>query len=175
MKDFLSLVESRYSCRSFQNKPIETALLEKVLEAARLAPSAVNAQPLKFIVVTQSPLKEKIVECYYRPWISTAPVLIIACGDHSQSWRRSDGKDHCDIDVAIAIDHITLAAADSGLATCWVCKFNAMQCAGVLKLPAHISPVAIIPIGYPADNPNDSERHSKRKPLNEIVSWNGFG
>jgi len=76
--------------------------------------------------------------------------------------------------LAIAIDHITLAASDNGLATCWICKFDAMKCSEILKLPSHISPVAIIPLGYPADEPNDSERHLKRKPLNEIVSWEGF-
>jgi nitroreductase len=174
MLDFLSLAKSRYSCRSYIDKKVTKELIEKILEAARIAPSATNAQPWSFVVITQSPLKDQIISCYSRPWLSTAPVIIVACGDHSISWRRSDGKDHCDIDLAIAIDHITLTATDNGLATCWICKFDAMKCSEILKLPSHISPVAIIPLGYPADEPVNSERHSKRKSLNEIVSWEGF-
>jgi nitroreductase len=174
MKDFLSLAKDRYSCRSYLSTNIPKELIEKVLEAARIAPSATNAQPWRFVVVTQSPLREHIASCYARPWLSMAPVIIVACGDHSISWRRADGKDHCDIDIAIAIDHITLAAAEAGLATCWICKFDALKCAEFLKLPSHISPIALISLGFPADKPSDSERHLKRKPLNEIVSWEGF-
>ncbi len=174
MMDFISLARNRYSCRSYLDKKVTKELIEKVIEAARIAPSATNAQPWRFVVITQLPLKDNIISCFSRTWLKTAPVIIVACGDHSLSWRRSDGKDHCDIDLAIAIDHITLAASDNGLATCWICKFDAMKCSEILKLPSHISPVAIIPLGYPADEPNDSERHLKRKPLNEIVSWEGF-
>lgn len=171
MYRFLELAKARYSCRLYDSKPVSREQIEQVLEAARVAPSAVNAQPWHFVVVTQSPLRENIAACYSRPWLGTAPVIIVACGDHSLSWRRADGKDHCDIDMAIAIDHITLAATDLGLATCWICKFDAMKCAEHLKLPSHISPVAMIPLGYPADNVVDSERHLKRKTLDEIVRW----
>ncbi len=174
MVDFLALARSRYSCRSYRNEPLSNSMIENVLEAARIAPSATNAQPWQFIIVTNSPLKENIASCYARPWLASAPVIIVACGNHSISWRRADGKDHCDIDIAIAVDHITLMAASLGLATCWVCKFDAIRCAEILKLPSNFSPIALIPLGYPADSQNDSERHLKRKPFSEIASWNGF-
>ena len=170
---FLSLATKRFSCRGYSSKPISREVIEQVLEAARVAPSAVNAQPIHLIVITDVSLREEISSCYSRPWLASAPVIIVACGDHSISWRRADGKDHCDIDVAIAVDHITLAAADLGLGTCWICKFDAMKCSEILKLPSYVSPIALIPLSYP-ENVENPERHTKRKSLNEIVRWNKF-
>jgi len=174
MDSFLDLARRRFSCRSFQNKEIPKELVEKVLEAARVAPSAVNNQPFYFIVVSEEPLRKMVASCYSRTWIETAPIIIVACGDHNNSWRRADGKDHCDIDVAIATDHITLAATDNGLATCWVCKFDAMKCSSILELPSHITPIALIPLGYPTDISNPDRHTEKRKPLSEIVFWEGI-
>ncbi len=174
MSTFIDLARKRYSCRSFTKEPIPNSLIEQVIEAARVAPSATNSQPWFFIVITDEIMLKEIKSCYSRTWIESAPVIIVACGDHSQSWRRADGKDHCDIDLAIAIDHITLAAADLGLGTCWVCKFNAMSCSAILDLPSHITPIALIPIGFPADSSNPTRHDAKRKKLNEIMKWNGF-
>jgi nitroreductase len=174
MKNFIDLAQSRYSCRSYSNQELSKELVEQVINGARIAPSATNAQPWKFVVITKSPLREQILSCYSGSWLSTAPVIIIACGNHSVSWRRADGKDHCDIDLAIAIDHLTLAATELGLATCWICKFNAIRCAEILKLPSNFSPIAIIPLGYPAEKNNYSERHLVRKPIEEIITWEGF-
>lgn len=174
MESFFDLACKRFSCRSYKNQDVPKELVEKVLDAARVAPSSTNNQPWSFIVVTENPVKRMIVSCYPRNWIETAPVIIVACGDHNRSWRRADGKDHCDIDLAIAIDHITLAATDNGLATCWVCKFDAMKCATVLELPAHITPIALIPLGFPAEVANPNRHKEKRKALNEIVCWEKF-
>lgn len=171
MDSFLDLARKRFSCRTFQQKEISKELIEMVLEAARVAPSAVNNQPWYFIVITEEKLKKMIASCYARPWLESAPVIIVACGDHNRSWRRADGKDHCDIDLAIAIDHITLAATDNGLATCWVCKFDTMKCSILLELPAHITPIALIPIGFPIESANPDRHKDKRKPLSDIVFW----
>lgn len=171
MNSFLELVRKRFSCRSFLDKSVPKELIEKIFEAARVAPSAVNNQPWLFAVISEVTLKKMIASCYSRPWLESAPIIIVACGDHNRSWRRADGKDHCDIDVAIAIDHLMLAATDNGLATCWVCKFDVMKCSSILELPAHITPVALIPLGYPKDT-IDSEKHlEKRKLLCDIVFW----
>ncbi|MBF0429942.1 MAG: nitroreductase family protein [Fibrobacteria bacterium] len=171
--EFLELVKLRRSIRKYHNKAIEKKKLEYVLEAGRQAPSAVNFQPWHFLVIKNTGLLKKVKATYGKKWIDSAPMVLVICGDHSQSWRRGDGKDHCNIDVAIAIDHITLAAAEQGLGTCWVCKFNVMDCSELLKLPSHIEPVALLPIGYPAENGNP-KRHNKRKKMDEIVQWNGF-
>jgi nitroreductase len=174
MDNFLNIAKSRYSCRSYSNAEVSSELLTNVMECARIAPSATNAQPWRFVIVTKEPLISQIASCYAATWLATAPAIIVACGNYAESWRRADGKDHCDIDLAIAIDHITLAAADSGLATCWICKFDAIKCASILKLPKHVAPIALIPIGYPAEKDNYTDRHVSRKPLSEIVSWDGY-
>ena len=97
--------------------------------------------------------------------------MIVICGDHSVSWKRSDGKDHCDTDVAITTDHMTLQATELDLATCWICAFDPEKARTLLKLPDHLEPVVLLPVGYPLDE-FDPERHSeKRKPLSEIVNY----
>ena len=95
--------------------------------------------------------------------------MIVLIADHSQSWYRADGKDHADIDLAIAADHMTLAAADRGLGTCWVCNFDKEKTIKHLNLAPHLEPVVLLPVGYPASE-GDSTRHkAKRKPVEEIV------
>jgi nitroreductase len=169
---FSELIMKRSSVRKFRNQPVEKRKLEKVLEAARMAPSAVNYQPWHFVVVQDPQNLEKIRKTYPRDWFKTAPVVIMACADHSQSWKRGvDGKDFADIDVAIAIDHLMLQAAEMELGTCWVCNFDTQRCAESFKFPGYVTPVALIPIGYPED---DNIPEKKRKPLEEIVHWESF-
>ncbi len=171
---FLELAKKRFSVRHYQDLNVEEEKLRHVLEAGRIAPSAVNFQPWYFIVVRDEELRKQIASTYRGKWLLEAPVIIVVCGDHSKSWRRPDGKDHCNIDAAIAIDHMTLAAAEIGLGTCWVCYFNAMQCHRILKLPGHVEAIALLPLGYPAES-TDPERHAtKRKKLEEVVCWDGF-
>jgi nitroreductase len=166
----LELMKKRCSVRKYQDKPLEREVLLKVLEAGRVAPSACNKQPWHFIVVQEKGLKERIGGS----WAAKAPALIVICGDHRKSWCRQDGKDHCDIDIAIAVDHMTLAATDLGLGTCWICWFDAFQCAQELKLPDRIEPIVLLPIGYPAETSNPQRHDKARKPLDEIVSWDDF-
>ena len=92
-------------------------------------------------------------------------------GDHRQGWKRSDGKDHTDIDIAIIADHITLAAAEQGLGTCWICNFEVAKCSAVLNLPDHLEPVAFLSLGYPADSTDQTSRHLKRKAFEEIIKF----
>lgn len=168
---FMELVEKRSSVRKYSDRPVEKETILKVLEAARLAPSAVNYQPWHFIVVTDSELKTALDETYPRNWFKGAPVLIVACGDHQQSWKRQDGKDHCDVDVAIAMEHMALAACDLGLGSCWVCAFDSQRAHGLLQLPEHMEVVALLPMGYPR---SEEVPEKNRKGLEEIVSWNGY-
>lgn len=171
---FIDIAKLRYSCRNYKSKEVEKDILLKVIEAFRVAPSAVNYQPWHLIVIEKKEIKEKVYQTYQRDWIKTAPVLFIACGDHSVSWKRKDGKDHTDIDVSIAVDHLTLQAAELGLATCWVCNFDRRLLEKNLKLPKNIEPVVIIPVGYPEEKA-DMERHNlKRKPVGDFVHWDNF-
>ena len=171
---FTELAKKRFSSRKFTNKLVDKETIIKIFETVRLAPSAKDLQPWHFVVITEKQQIRKIASCYKHDWLKQVPVIIVACGDHNVSWRRSDGKDHCDIDVAIAVDHLTLAATNFGLATCWICKFHVMQCADILMLPDGIEPIALIPLGYPAEEA-DTNRHEKlRKKINKIVHWEKF-
>jgi len=172
--DFLTLAKKRFSCRKYLPEPPSDEILKEVLGAARVAPSAVNFQPWQFVVVNSEPLLSRIKSCYKRDWLSSAPVIIVACGNHNESWKRDDGKDHCDIDVAIAVDHITLAAAEKDLGTCWICKFDAGRAGEILALPSGWEAMVLIPIGYPDAAPDMDRHHSLRKRLDDIVSFNEF-
>ncbi|MFC1751999.1 nitroreductase family protein [Thermoproteota archaeon] len=170
---FKTLAKKRRSVRNYKSDPIDKPSLLTVLEAGRLAPSACNYQPWHFIVADTPDMLAKIQLTYPREWIKTAPAIIVVCGDHETAWHRpGDLKDHCDIDIAIAIDHMTLSAAEIGLGTCWICAFDAGMCKSLLALPDHIEPIALLPIGYPDEPP--TERHHNRKPMEQIVHWNAF-
>jgi nitroreductase len=135
------------------------------MECVRLAPSAVNKQPWQFRIVTDEDEKAKLQQCYNRDWFKTAPMYVIASVLHDEEWVRADGKPHGNIDIAIAVEHLCLAATEQGLATCWVCNFDAVLCKELFGLPASEEPAVIIPLGYAAD----SLRPKNRKAMEEIV------
>jgi len=171
MTRFLEIAKNRYSCRKYDSRAVEAEKLDLVLEAGRIAPSAVNFQPWYFYVIQDREDLEKLHQVYHREWFRTAPCVIVICGDHSTAWKRGDGKDHCDIDVAITTDHMTLQATELKLATCWICNFDAAKTSELLELPDHLEPAVILPLGYPLDQV-DPERHvGKRRPLSEMVSY----
>lgn len=173
--NLLDVIKKRCSIRQYTSTPVEPEKLNYLLEAIRMAPSAVNFQPWYFIVIREPEGCARIRECYEREWFATAPMYIIACADLSQSWKRaSDNKDHADIDVAIATEHLCLAATEQGLGTCWVCNFNVPKCKALFNLPENIEPIALIPVGYPARPSLCEEAPKKRKPLQEIVKWETF-
>ena len=172
---FKELIQKRYSVRQYKNIIVDREKIEAVLDAGRMAPSAVNFQPWQFIVIREKDMLEKIQSTYSREWFKTAPVVIVICGDHAEGWHRaSDGKDHTDIDVAIAVDHMTLMAAEMGLGTCWVCNFNPGLARDILDLPPNLEPVAMLPIGIPEEDDELSTKVKKRKPFNQIVHWDAY-
>ena len=164
--DLLTIIKKRRSVREFTKDEIEQDKIDYIMECARLAPSAVNLQPWKFIIVKSDEKKELLHQCYSREWFNYAPLYIIALEDTTQSWKRRDGKDHGEIDVTIAVEHIVLAAEEKGLGTCWVCNFNVDLCKELFNLTENLVPIAIIPIGYPA---KEQEAVSNRKPTEEII------
>jgi nitroreductase len=170
--DFKELAHRRYSVRSYQSTPVEKEKLVQIVEAALLAPSAVNFQPWKFVVVTEPAILSQLQGCYHRDWFRSAPACIVAIGDHDKGWHRpTDGKDYTDIDVAIAIDHLMLAATEIGLGTCWICHFNADKCAEIFNLSSNFETIAMIPVGYPV---SVTLPEKKRKSMDELVLWNRF-
>lgn len=166
---FRDLAEARFSLRNYDSRPVEQEKIDCLLECVRLAPSAVNFQPCVFYVVTDQVLLAQLQDCYNRDWFKTAPMCIVACGNHQQAWHRKlDGKDHTDIDVAIAVDHLTLAAVDMGLGSCWICNFDAQKCAQALDLPEGVEPIAMVAIGYAA---TDERPLKKRKSHDELFVY----
>lgn len=172
---FLNLAKHRYSSRKYKNKPVEREKILKVLEAARIAPSAANKQPWKFIVFTEKVSLQTAYQMYHRDWFKKAPVVILACAETDKAWTRAeDSKNHADVDLAIAIDHITLQATELGLSTCWICNFYYKKTKQLLKLPENMEPIAIISLAYPDDEVNPNRHDKQRKSLGEIVSWEKF-
>ncbi|NLJ89687.1 MAG: nitroreductase [Clostridiales bacterium] len=165
---FLDLAKKRYSLRTYQDKEVERDKILAILEAARLSPSAVNKQPLHYLVVTNKEQRQKLVDSYPRDWFKDAPVIIVVCLDHSKSWVRRDGKDHGDIDGGIAIANMTLAATDLGLGTCIVCHFDSKKVEQDFNLPSHMEAIALLPVGYPT---TDDIPEKKRNSIDELTTW----
>lgn len=165
--DFLELTKKRFSARSYKLDMVEQEKLNYIIECARNAPSAVNYQPWQFIVVKSEEQRQKIQQCYNKEWFANAPVYIIVCVDKSVAWvRKSDNKNHADIDAAIATEHICLAATELGLGSCWVCNFDLDVFKSSFQLASEKHPVAIISLGYVDGLP---KHFSSRKGLDEIV------
>ena len=165
--EFFDLIKKRYSVRAYQSKPVEQEKLQKVLEAANLAPTAANRQPFKIIVIHTKGKEAELKRIYHRDWFSQAPYVIGICAVKSEAWARMDEKNYADVDTTIAMDHLILAAADLGLGTCWIAAFDPGAAREILGLPDDVELVAFTPLGYPADE----WRVKKRKSLGEIVRY----
>ena len=158
--DVLPEIVQRYSCRAYQDKPVEQDKLDRILEAARLAPSARNMQEWRFVVVRDAALRKKLVPaCNNQQFVGQAPVVIVACGDMADHVMRC-GQHSAPIDVAIGLEHIALQAVREGLATCWIGSFFADQVRQLLGIPEHIAIVEVLPLGYPADQAGPKKRVS---------------
>ena len=169
--EFNDIIHRRFSVRSFTSQKPEKEKIIELIDAARMAPSAVNFQPWHFIVVSDPLNLAELQKVYNRDWFREAPMVVVICSDHSKSWKRkSDGKDFADVDAAIAIDHLILKATDLGLGTCWVCNFDPQLTREILNLPAQIEPIALIPVGYTEAVPPVKSR----KPLSELIHWEKF-
>lgn len=164
---FKELCEARYSCRAYKQEPVSHEKLNYVMECARLAPSACNKQPWRLHLATSSKSLSAIHKCYNREWLTSAPAVIIVSVRKDEAWtRQSDGKCHCDVDASIIAEHICLAAAEQGLGTCWICNFDAPLCHELMGMDENEEPVALLPIGTPADTASAK----KRKDLAEILT-----
>ena len=162
--EFMETVKNRYSVRSYQDQPVEDEKLTAVLEAGRIAPSASNRQEWRFVVVKDGKTRKKLCEAAGgQKFVAEAPIVIACCAETDGHLMKC-GHPCFLIDVAIAIDHITLAAADMGLGTCWIGAFDAEMTREILGIPEEIEVVELLALGYPADE----WREKKRKSLEEM-------
>jgi nitroreductase len=168
--NFQNLLQHRYSVREYKPDLIDQNILNQVLTAAQFAPTAANRQPFKLIVIHTQGKKDEIQKIYDREWFSDAPIVICACGFPGQGWVRADGKSYLDVDIAIVMDHVSLAAADLGLGTCWVASFDVDAAREYLQIPTHAEPIVIMSLGYPAGLPGEKERKS----LDELIAFDSW-
>lgn len=170
---FHDIVANRYSCRHYSQEPVSQEQILEILECARLAPSACNRQPWKFMVISAHEELSAVHASYNRDWIKEAPVAIIVLGNRNEAWHRSyDEYDATDIDIAITTEHICLAATSMGLGTCWICNFDPITLRTGMNIPEEWEPLAIIPVGKPAEDIAIPEK--KRKNNDEIIQWGKF-
>lgn len=166
----LEMIRQRYSVRGYTNQPVEEDKLMLLMEAARWAPSACNIQPCICVIVREAEQRQALNAAYERSWFAGAPVVIVVCVDRDAAWKRKDGTPYAAVDAAIVMDHIILAATESGLGSCWIAAFDASLVKRVLGLPEHVEPVIMTPLGYPAK----PRSNLMRKSLEELVRWDRY-
>lgn len=168
--NFIEIAKKRYSVRRYKDRPVEEEKLRKILEAAHVAPTAANLQPVRLLVVQSKEGLEKIGKGAN---LHGAPLAIIVCADHSRAWVRPfDKKQTGDIDASILTDHMMLQATESGLGSVWICYFKPDVISREFGLPDDLEPVNILAVGYPDEEGADPERHAQtRIPVEELVSY----
>jgi nitroreductase len=169
--DFTKVITGRESIRSYDpSRPVERAVLERILDAGRIAPSAANRQPWRFLVATTRESLMSLRRCYPKPWFQDAPAILVVVGKTGEAWSRQDGWNSIETDLAIAMDHIVLAAENEGVGTCWVGAYDPQLLKGAISLSAEDRVYAIMPIGYP--RPGFVKKGQKqRKALSEVVKY----
>jgi nitroreductase len=164
--DVSEAIRKRYSCRHYEDKPVEPEKLQIVLEAARLAPSAKNLQDWRFVVATEKATRQKLaVAANNQTFLENAGAIVVACtvSDHVMRCGQAIGP----IDVAIALEHMCLQATELGLSTCWIGSFYPEKVRPIVGIPEDVTIVELLAVGYPADAP----REPRREPVDKIVSF----
>ena len=162
---FSTLITQRYSVRAYRTDPVEPEKLVAVLEAGRLAPTAANRQAFGIIVARPQTDPEAFRRLYSREWLLQAPYVLCVCTLQERAWVNKEGKNYADVDAAIVMDHMILAATELGLGTCWIAAFDPQVARELFALPKGIEPVLMTPLGYPAVVASVKER----KPLSDLV------
>lgn len=162
LMDLYEAIKARYSCRNYASKPVEKEKLDRLIEAARLAPSAKNLQDWRFIIVTDEKLRKEVaMAANEQMFIASAPAIIVGCSN--SDYRMRCGLPIASIDVAIAMEHIALAATAEGLASCWIGSFYPEKLKPVLGIPDRVEVIELMPIGYPAGSTPERRRESVEK------------
>ena len=177
--EFENVIKPRESIRNYLDKLVEDEKINYVIECARRAPSCINRQCWRFIVVNDKKIIEELSKTsLINRWLKNVQVIIVACGDTRKSCIIND-INYFIVDVSIALEHLVLAATDKGLGTCWIAGFDGKKVKEILKIPEHIQVVALTPLGYPAEKNGFGEdvtqviiQSKKRKSMDEIIHNN---
>lgn len=170
--EFTDLIHTRESVRNYDpGRTVPEEILRKILDAGRLAPSACNYQPWKFLLVSSKSMLEKVRACYHREWFKDAPHILVVTALKEQAWTRAyDGYNSAETDAAIALTHMILAAENEGIATCWIAAYDPEMLRKALNLDKSQIIYGITPLGYPKKGYQKS-KGKKRKALEEIVEY----
>ncbi|HOW71574.1 MAG TPA: nitroreductase family protein [Phycisphaerae bacterium] len=173
----IDAIRTRRSVRAYSSKPISAGTIYRLAEAMRSAPSACNYQPWHFVWVQNAELRKGVAKAANdKLWLAEAPIIVVACGMPEKAYPKMGGySNSVDIDLAIAMDHLILAATTEGLGTCWIGAFNEATVKQLLGIPAGVKIVAMTPLGYPA-SPDLLRpiREDERLPLSKIISTDRY-
>ena len=171
--NFSQLAGERFSCRKFKEQSVEQEKIDSILNAALVAPTAVNKQPQRILVLTDKEKLNKLNNC--TKYGFDAPLCFIVCYDKSKAYNRGyDGKNSAEIDASIVTTHMMLQAQDIGLGTTWVMAFNPEKVRENFNIPPELEILALLPTGYPADDVSVHPLHNKFIDMDEMVSYNEF-
>jgi nitroreductase len=170
--EFSDLIRSRESVRNYDpDRPVPPEIMTRILDAGRLAPSACNLQPWRFLVISSDDTLEKVRKCYPRDWFRDAPHIIVIAGLKDQAWvRKYDSYNSIETDLAIAMTHLILAAENEGVATCWVEAYDPALIREALKIPENQVIFGITPLGYPKTG-YKKNGVKQRRPLENIAEF----
>lgn len=165
-------MEKRYSCRNFSVKEVELEKIERILEVARLAPTARNYQPQRLLILNEKEQLQKLSSCTQYGW--NAPVIIIVFYDKLVSYKRDeyDEWEFGDIDISIVTTHMMLEAQNLGLGTTWIGSFDPKKLIELYEVAENLVPVAILAVGYPSNESGPSKLHFQRNKISDFVYWN---
>ena len=169
--DFTRVISGRESIRSYDpTKPVDKAVLERILDAGRIAPSAANRQPWRFLLIQSRDVLSQVRRSYQKPWFQDAPHVLVVVGRTGEAWTRQDGWSSIETDLAIAMDHMVLAAENEGVGTCWIAAFDSMALRSTLSLTSDDRVYAMTPLGYP--RPGFAKKGKReRKALTDVVRY----
>ena len=169
--EFAKVITGRESIRSYDpTKPVDKSVLERILDAGRIAPSAANRQPWRFLLISSREMLTQVRRCYQKPWFQDAPHVLVVAGRTGEAWARQDGWNSIETDLTIAMDHMVLAAENEGVATCWISNFEMAVLRSALGLSSEDRVYAITPLGYP--RPGFSKKGQRqRKSLADVVKY----
>lgn len=171
--EFEKLIADRYSVRKFKSEHLPDECITKILEAGHIAPTGCNFQPQRILVLNTDESIEKLkgcTKCHF-----DAPTAFLVCYNEDESWKRPyDGALSAPVDAAIVTTHMMLCAHNIGVGSCWVMHFDPSKMKSAFNIPDNIKPVALLVMGYPADDSKPIELHTKFRPMEETVVYNEF-
>ena len=178
MSSLIEIIQKRHSVRNFKDRPVDKHIISSIVEAARLSPSACNAQPWRFVAVTEQPLIKDIVDkglggVVPNKWAASAPVIIVGCAFLNLLTHRIGetvkGIHYHQIDLGIALEHMVLCATEMGLGTCWIGWFKEKKIKKILHIPKEWKIISLLALGYPQE---EGDTHTSRLDTDKILFFN---